>query len=69
MTLTAEFNFNAKSKRRLSVGETEAVGVHSLSKYFCSIAVRRSLRVQQEPVIVKPVIHTAPVVIRRGMNI
>jgi len=70
MTLTAEFNFHAKSKRRISVGETETVGSYSISNYFCSIAARRSLRIEQEQVIVvKPVIQPAPVVIRRGMNI
>ena len=68
MTLTAEFNFNAQPKRRTSVAETETFGAHSLSRYFCSIAARRSLRVEQV-IVVKPVILAAPVVIRRGMNI
>ena len=70
MTLTAEFNSSAQPKRRLSVIETDTFGAHSLSRYFCSLAMRRSLRVEQETVIVhKPVIQAAPVVIRRGMNI
>ena len=70
MTLTAEFNLNAQPKRRISVVETEAFGAHSLSRHFCSIAARRSVRIEQEQVIVvKPVMQPAPVVIRRGMNI
>ena len=70
MTLTAEFNLNAQPKRRVSVVETEAFGAYSLSRHFCSIAARRALRVEQEPVVVlKPVIQVAPVLIRRGMNI
>ena len=70
MTLTADFNLNAKPKRRISVAETDTFGAHALSRYFCSLAMRRSLRVEQEQVIVhKPVIQAAPVVIRRGMNI
>jgi len=70
MTLTADFNSSAKPKRRISVIETDTFGAHSLSRYFCSLAMRRSLRVEQETVIVhKPVIQAAPVVIRRGMNI
>lgn len=70
MTLTADFNSSAKPKRRISVVETDTFGAHALSRYFCSLAMRRSLRVEQETVIVhKPVIQAAPVVIRRGMNI
>jgi len=70
MTLTADFNSSAKPKRRISVAETDTFGAHSLSRYFCSFAARRSLRLEQETVIVhKPVIQAAPVVIRRGMNI
>ena len=70
MTLTADFNSSAKPKRRISAADTDTFGVRPLSRYFCSLAMRRSLRVEQETVVVqKPVIQAPPVVIRRGMNL
>ena len=70
MTLTAEFNFSAQPKRRISVVETDTFGAHSPSRYFCSLAVRSSLRAEQEQMIVRKIVmQAAPVVIRRGMNI
>lgn len=67
MTLTAQFNSKAKIDRREDA-ETETFGGKSLSRYFCSVAVRKPI-VQPEPVVVRPVMVAAPVLIRRGMNI
>lgn len=67
MTLTAQFNSKAKIDRRED-GETETFGGKSLSRYFCSVAVRKRV-VQLEPIVLQPVIVAAPVLIRRGMNI
>jgi hypothetical protein len=67
MTLTAQFNSKAKIDRREEV-ETETFGGKSLSRYFCSVAVRKRAA-QPEPVFLKPVLVAAPVLIRRGMNI
>jgi len=67
MTLTAQFNSKAQLKRR-EAAETETFGGKSLSRYFCAVAVRKRV-VQPEPVVVKPVMVTAPVLIRRGMNV
>lgn len=67
MTLTAQFNSKAKIDRREDA-ETETFGGKSLSRYFCSVAVRKRI-VQPEAVVVKPVMVAAPVLIRRGMNI
>ena len=66
MTLTAQFNSKAQPKRR-EAAETETMGGKSLSRYFCSVAVRKRI-VQPELVVVKPVLVAAPVLIRRGMN-
>ena len=67
MTLTAQFNSKAKIDRREDA-ETETFGGKSLSRYFCSIAIRKR-DAQPEPVVVKAVIVAAPVLIRRGMNV
>jgi hypothetical protein len=70
MTLTAEFNFKAQIKRRTSVGATDIFGGQSLSRFFCSIDVRRRSSMELEPsIVIKPEIQRAPVLIRRGMNI
>ena len=65
--MTTQFNSKAQMKRR-EASEAETMGGKSLSRYFCSVAVRKRV-VQREPVVVKPVMVAAPVLIRRGMNI
>jgi hypothetical protein len=67
MTLTAQFNSKAKIDRREEV-ETETFGGKSLSRYFCAVSIRKRVA-QPEPVVLKPVLIAAPVLIRRGMNI